>query len=196
MNSAPDRQGSSLPPRLTRGDLFVTFLMIGLSGFGGVLPFARRTLVERRRWLSADAFNDTLALCQSLPGPNIVNLSAAVGGQFGGPAGAVAAVTGLVGAPVAIVIVLGALYERFGSIGRTPAVIAALGAAAAGLVAATAMKMATPLLNRRPLSAAAVIGLAFVGGGLLRIPLPWVLLVLAPGGAIASWLDRGGARAR
>src|SRR5579863_6568850 len=77
------------------GDLFLAFLTVGLSGFGGVLPFARRMLVERRAWLSQAQFNETLALCQTLPGPNIVNVSVVVGARFAGVAGAVAAVTGL-----------------------------------------------------------------------------------------------------
>ena len=127
----------------TPGGLFLAFLGIGLSGFGGVLPWARRALVETRGWLTAEAFNETLALCQSLPGPNIVNLSVVVGGRFAGASGALAAVTGLVAAPVAIVIVLAMLYQRFGAMGRAPEAIAALGAAAAGLVAATAAKMAS-----------------------------------------------------
>ena len=185
---------SSGPP--TSWDLFFAFLMIALSGFGGVLPWARRVLVEDRGWLAAETFNDTLALCQSLPGPNIVNLSVVVGARFAGPRGAIAAVAGLVGAPVAIVIVLAALHDRFGAVGRTPEAIAALGAAAAGLVAATAAKMARPVVNSRPLSAGALIVAAFVGAGLLRAPLPWVLLALAPLSATAAWFRRGPGPAR
>ena len=92
MNSAASipRAGPSVRPR----ELFFAFLTIGLSGFGGVLPWARRELVDRRGWLAAEAFNDILALCQSLPGPNIVNLSVVVGGRFAGAAGALAAVLG------------------------------------------------------------------------------------------------------
>src|SRR5579863_2491216 len=108
------------------GALFMAFLGVGLSGFGGVLPFARRMLVEKRAWLSGEAFNETLALCQTLPGPNIVNVSVVVGARFAGPAGALAAVTGLMAAPVAIVLVLASLYGRYGEMGRAPAMLAAL----------------------------------------------------------------------
>ena len=170
----------------------MVFLTIALSGFGGVLPWARRVLVEDRGWLTAETFNDTLALCQSLPGPNIVNLSVVIGARFAGPGGAIAAVCGLVGAPVVIVIALAALYDRFGALGRTPEAIAALGAAAAGLVAATAAKMARPVVNSRPVSAGALILAAFVGAGVLRAPLTWVLLALAPMGAAAAWFGHGG----
>jgi chromate transporter len=169
------------------GALFLAFLGIAISGFGGVLPFARRMLVERRGWLSADEFNETLSLCQSLPGPNIVNLSIATGQRFAGARGAVAAVSGLVLAPMIIVIILGALYGRFGGVERLQGAVTGLGAAAAGLVVATAAKMAEPLLRRRPLSAGPFILLAFGGVGLMHWPLPWVLLGLAPISIAIVW---------
>ena len=169
------------------GALFVAFLVVGLSGFGGVLPFARRSLVERRAWLSEAQFAETLALCQTLPGPNIVNLSVVVGARFAGPAGAVAAVTGLMAAPVAVVLVLASLYARYGAVGRAPELVAGLGAAASGLVAATAVKMAWPLMRRRPVTAAPFVGVAFIAVGLFRLPLIWVLLALAPLSILAVW---------
>lgn len=169
------------------GALFVAFLTVGLSGFGGVLPFAHRMLVERRRWLDETQFNETLALCQTLPGPNIVNVSVVVGSRFAGPAGALAAVIGLMAAPVAIVLVLASLYGRFGAVGRAPEMIAALGAGASGLVAATAAKMAWPLIRRRPASATPFIAIAFAGVALIKLPLIWVLLALAPIAIAIAW---------
>jgi len=167
--------------------LFLAFLSIALSGFGGVLPWARRMLVDNKAWLTPEAFNETLALCQSLPGPNIVNMSIVVGSRFAGARGALAAFAGLTGAPVVIVLVLGLLYGHFGALPRLQGAILGLGAAASGLVAATAAKMATPLLRRRPLLAAPFMVLAFAGVGLLHFPLPWVLLALAPISVAAAW---------
>jgi chromate transporter len=167
--------------------LFLAFLSVGLSGFGGVLPFARRMLVERRAWLTEAQFTETLALCQTLPGPNIVNVSVVVGSRFAGAAGALAAAAGLLAAPVAIVLVLATLYGRYGAVGRAPAMVAGLGAAACGLVAATAAKMALPIVRKRPVTAAPFIALAFVGVGLMRWPLIWVLLALAPLSVAAAW---------
>lgn len=167
--------------------LFVAFLTVGLSGFGGVLPFARRMLVERRAWLTEAQFNETLALCQTLPGPNIVNVSIVVGSRFAGPGGALAAVTGLMAAPVAVVLVLATLYARFGQVGRAPELIAGLGAGASGLVAATAAKMAWPLIRKHPATAAPFIAIAFVGVGVLKLPLLWVLLALAPFSVALAW---------
>ena len=177
-------------------ELFITFLTIGLSGFGGVLPWARRVLVERKGWMSPEEFNETLSLCQSLPGPNVVNLSVVVGGRSAGPRGAIAALLGLVGAPVAIVLVLATLYARFGETGRIPGAITALGAAAAGLVWATAAKMARPLVMKRPVSCPAAIALAFMAIVWLRLPLPAVLAAFTPTGMVVVWHgpDRAGAR--
>lgn len=191
--ATPGPANPARPPQPDIRDLFFAFLGIAISGFGGVLPFARRMLVERRGWLTPDEFNETLSLCQSLPGPNIVNLSIATGQRFAGARGSVAAVSGLVLAPMAIVIVLGALYSRFGDLTRLQGAVTGLGAAAAGLVVATAAKMAEPLLRSRLLSAGPFILLAFAGVGVMRWPLPWVLLALAPVSVAVVWrLRRGG----
>jgi chromate transporter len=183
MQIEQDRSRDSPRP----GALFMAFLTVGISGFGGVLPFARRMLVERRAWLSEAQFNETLTLCQTLPGPNIVNVSVVVGSRFAGAAGVLAAVTGLMAAPVAVVLTLASLYARFGAVGRAPDLIAGLGAGASGLVAATAAKMAWPLIRKRPVSAMPFILVAFVAVGLLRLPLVWVLLALAPFSLALAW---------
>ena len=182
--------GPAVRPR----ELFIAFLVIGISGFGGVLPWARRVLVDRRGWLTADDFNDVLALCQSLPGPNIVNLSVVVGGRFAGGGGALAAVSGLVGAPVGIVICLAGLYERYGEEARVSAAIAALGAAASGMVVAMAVKMAIPLLRRSPIAASVLSVATFCCVGVLKAPLPLVLVGVVPVGAAIAWIARNRGR--
>ena len=101
--------------------LFLAFLSVGLSGFGGVLPFARRMLVDQKAWLDEAEFVETLALCQSLPGPNILNLSVVVGSRFAGVRGAFAALTGLTLAPVAIIIGLGLLMNALARRAAWPA---------------------------------------------------------------------------
>ena len=168
--------------------LFGGFLQVGMLGFGGVLPLARRMVVERRRWLSAGEFTDLLALCQFLPGPNVVNLAIALGGRFRGPAGALAAVLGLLGGPVAVVIGIGAVYGRFAAVPAVAHGLAGLAAAASGLVLATALRIAAPL-RRRPAGLAVAL-LALLAVALLRVPLLLVLLVLTPPGML---LHRRGA---
>src|SRR3981189_1888978 len=110
---APDFP-TSTPPGLI--SLFVTFAKISLAGFGGVLVWARRAIVDQHHWMTADEFNETYALCHFLPGPNVVNLSVVFGSRFRGIAGGIAAFAGLLGPPLVIVTILAALYARYGEI--------------------------------------------------------------------------------
>jgi chromate transporter len=167
--------------------LFATFLTIALSGFGGTLPFARRTLVERKAWLTSEDFTETLSLCQTLPGPNIVNMSIVVGARACGWRGSLAASLGLVGAPVIIVIALGVLYSRYGGLETVRNALVGLGASASGLIVATAARMAEPLLRSRPWLAAPFILTAFAAVAILRFPLPYVLIALGPASIAAAW---------
>jgi len=166
------------PDRLSRADIFSGFFIAGLSGFGGVLPFARRIIVERKRWLSDAEFADLFSLCQFLPGPNIVNLAAAFGARHRGVSGALAAMAGLLAAPITIVITLGLLFERYGSLPVVHHGLEGLAAAAAGLILATALKIAAPSL-RVPASLAVVV-LAFVLFAVLHLRLPVVIALALP----------------
>jgi len=135
--------------KLSHGALFSGFFQAGIIGFGGVLPFARRLMVEKWEWLTAAEFNDLFSLCQFMPGANIVNMSFAFGARHQGVSGALSAVAGLLAAPMAIVLALGALYARFGGIPVVQHGLAGLAAAACGLVAATAVKIAWPVVRRQ-----------------------------------------------
>lgn len=94
-------------------ELFLGFLTLGLIGFGGVLPLARKVIVEQRHWLSPEKFTELLGLCQFLPGGNIINLSVAIGMEFRGVRGAVSSLIGLIFAPTVIVVLLHYVYEQF-----------------------------------------------------------------------------------
>src|SRR6266853_3810741 len=107
---APDLP-TPTPPGLIA--LFVAFAKISLAGFGGVLVWARRAVVDQHRWMTADEFNETYALCHFLPGPNVVNLSLVFGSRFRGLAGGIAAFAGLLLPPMALMTILGALYARY-----------------------------------------------------------------------------------
>lgn len=159
-------------------ELFLRFTQVALSGFGGVMPFARRMLVEERRWLSAEEFADVLSLCQVLPGPNIVNLAVCVGARYHGARGALAAFAGLMTAPFFIVIALGALYTQYGHLPAVSSLFRGVSAAAAGLIVAMGLKMAA---SRRLRSAMALFAVAtFFGIALMRLPLVVLLLAVAP----------------
>jgi chromate transporter len=169
---------TSTPPGLIA--LFVAFAKISLAGFGGVLVWARRGIVDQRRWMTADEFNETYALCHFLPGPNVVNLSVVFGSRFCGVPGAVAAFTGLLGPPVVIVTILAALYAQFGEIDALRRILAGVSCAAVGLLMSAVFRMMMPLVKRRELVGLVVLAAVFIAIGLLRLPLAAVLLVAIP----------------
>src|SRR5579863_5073441 len=94
------------PPQVrpSLSELFVAFATVSLSGFGGVLAWSRRMMVEERRWLTAEQFNETYALCAFLPGGNILNFSVILGARFRGALGSIAAAVGLMGPPLFLVL--------------------------------------------------------------------------------------------
>ena len=176
------------PRSVTSSALFVGFLKIGLSGFGGVMPFARRMIVEQERWLSELEFLDVLSLSQFLPGPNIVNVSVIIGRRFRGVAGAVAASAGLMAMPLVIVLALATLYAQFSEVAAVRGACTGVSASASGLIVATALKLARPLKASTWQVIVAVT--AFVGIALLRVPLPWLLAVLCPVSIAVAWRTR------
>lgn len=170
-------------------DLFLHFMQVGASGFGGVMPWARRMLVEERRWLSDEEFSEALSLCQVLPGPNIVNMAVSVGTRFHGAPGALAAFLGLLGAPFAIILALGALFTQYGGLPAVSAAFRGISAAAAGLIVAMGFKMAASRRLRSPMMVFTLA--AFAGIALVRLPLGVFLLVAAPASiAAAAWRSR------
>jgi chromate transporter len=179
---------STIRPRMadpTVTEIFTGFFMIGVRGFGGVLPWARRTIVEERKWLTAAEFAEVLGLCQFLPGGNIINVSIALGARFRGVSGAAAAILGLLLAPVAIVIGLGAMYDQFAEQPVVRRAFAGLAAAASAFVLTASLKIAAPLRGRT--LAVAIIIVTFVAIAIFRLPLPVAMPVLAVVSILMLW---------
>ncbi|WP_225033909.1 chromate transporter [Paraburkholderia sp. XV] len=176
MDQHPDAPEHAPAP--TTREIFMGFLGLGLTSFGGALPLARRTIVDQHRWLTAAEFTDLLGLCQFLPGGNVINLSVALGMRFRGLPGALAGILGLIAGPSLVVIALGVLYEHTQNDPRIKHLFAGLAAAAAGLLVAMAVKILMPL--RHDLRAAAIAALGFIAIALLRFPLLPTMLVLTP----------------
>jgi len=194
----PDTLSSaSLPPPPTPSaptpallDLFLAFALISLSGFGGVLAWSRRMLVEERKWMTAEEFNDAYALCQFLPGPNVVNLSVVFGRRIRGLPGAAVALVGLIGPPFVIVTLIAFIYARWGEVAALQRMLLGVAAAAAGLMLGTCAKMALPLFKNR-LGPAPLVALAtFASIGVLRWRLYGALAVLVPLSIAVAWARR------
>ena len=176
-----------MPPKISPFALFIAFSQMALSGFGGVLPFAYRALVERRRWLTPEAFAKLLAFSQVMPGPTICNLSVMFGYRAGGIAGSASALGGMIAAPMAIVLGLGVAWHEFGGLPPVRRALTGMSAVVAGLILATAMKMARAVPRHvLPVCLSVV---AFVGVGLLRFPLIAVIACVAPVGILLAWRE-------
>jgi chromate transporter len=153
---------------------------MSLAGFGGVLVFARRAIVEQHRWMTAEEFNETFALCHFLPGPNIVNLTMVFGSRFRGIAGGLAAFTGLLGPPTIIMTVLATLYARFGDVDALRRILAGVSCVAVGLLLSVVFRMMMPLVRKRDGVGLVFLLAVFLAIGVARLPLATVLLVAVP----------------
>ena len=175
--STPELPTSSRP---TVTALFLAFAKMSVAGFGGVLYWARRAIVDEKRWLTADEFNETYALCHFLPGPNIVNFSMVFGARLRGIVGGMAAFAGLLMPPMLIMTALAALYARYGEIDALRRILAGISCAAVGLFIANVLRMAAPLVARRDVVGGAMLVVVFVAIGVVRLPLTAVLLAAIP----------------
>ena len=180
---------AAAPDNLAKPDLkalFLGFSSVGLSGFGGVLPFARRMLVEERRWLSAEEFNAQLGLCQFLPGPNVVNLAVLVGKRQAGLAGAVVAPLGLLAGPMLIVLILALLYDHYGNLPLAQSMLRGIAAVGCGLLFAMAWRMGMAIKDKLAFLPFTILVVAAIAW--LRWPMPLVMLAgLVLSGGVAYW---------
>lgn len=184
MSTAEDR-----PRPRSRTDLFVSFTLLALQGFGGVLAVVQREIVEHKRWLTREEFLEDWAVAQVLPGPNVVNLSLMIGGRHFGLTGALSALAGLLLAPCILALLLATAYAGVASHPLAQAALRGMGAVVAGLIIATGLKL-IPALRNNPLGY--VPGLAwalacFVAVALLRLPLAWVLLGMGGLSCVWAW---------
>ena len=175
------------------GALWWVFNRLALQGFGGVLPVAHRELIERERWVSPQQFVELLTLGQVLPGPNIINMAIILGDRFFGWRGALVAVLGLLALPLGIVLGLAMAYQQFAANALVAGALRGMGAVAAGLVIATAVKLARTLKgNPMGLGPCAMLSAAtavLVGG--LRWPMVGVVLGLGGLGMALAWRALG-----
>src|SRR5687768_17297916 len=171
-------QDAARPRSLT--DLFVSFTLLALQGFGGVLAVVQRELVEKKRWMTREEFIEEWSVAQIMPGPNVINLSIVLGARYFGLRGALVALAGMLTFPLLVVLALALVYAEFASSPYMTGALRGMGAVAAGLITATGLKL-LPALKKNVMGAAvcAILGvLAFVTIALFKLPLAWVLLVL------------------
>ena len=192
MAELPDTPAAMPEPLLRPASpaaLFSAFTRLALQGFGGVLPVAQRELVERQRWLTRDEFLALLGMGQMLPGPNIVNMALMFGDRFFGWRGAVAAATGVLAAPLGLVLVLALLAQQAQGLPAVQGALRGMGVVAAGLILSTAWRLGSSLRRNRlgvPLGATLLL-LTVACIAVLRWPLVAVVLALGPLAMALAW---------
>jgi chromate transporter len=182
--AAPSRNA----PRSTL-ELYRVFNRLALQGFGGVLAVAQIELVERTGWLTNEEFVEALSVAQVLPGPNVCNLALMTGDRFFGWRGAVAALGGMMAVPLLIVLALAAAYNHWAHLPAVSGALRGMGAVAAGLVIATALKLAATLKDS-PLGVPLCVAfgsVTFVAIALARLPLVWVVCGLGSLAIVVAW---------
>jgi chromate transporter len=170
-------------------ELYRVFNRLAMQGFGGVLAVAQTELVERTGWLTAEEFVEALSVAQVLPGPNVCNLALMTGDRFFGWRGAVAALAGMMLVPLLIVLALAAAYGHWAHLPAVSGALRGMGAVAAGLVIATALKLARTL-GANPLGLPLCLvfaGITFVAIALARLPLVGVVCGLGSVAITAAW---------
>lgn len=171
-------------------ELYWAFTILALQGFGGVLAVVQRELVEKKRWLTTEEFVEDWAVAQIMPGPNVVNLSVMLGDRYFGWRGAMASLAGMLSMPLVVVILIAAFLENAADTVAGQGALRGMGAVAAGLIAATGLKL-IPALRANPMGqrqALSVVALTFVLIALVRVPLAWVLLGVGTPACRLAWV--------
>ncbi len=173
------------PSSPTLAELFLAFLQIGVSAFGGAMPWARRILVEQRAWLDDEGFTEMLTICQAVPGPNIVNVSVFYGAKTRGVLGALASFLGLVGIPLAILLTLNVLYQHYADLPQVKSALLGMAAVATGFMFSMPLKLAQPLLRKGVAVALMLAAITLIV--VFHWTMPLVLLCCGAIGVVLAW---------
>jgi chromate transporter len=189
MPPMPEQEALNQPRSKT--DLFISFTLLALQGFGGVLAVVQRELVDKKRWMTREQFVEEWAVAQVMPGPNVVNLSLMIGGRYFGLPGALAGVAGMLAAPLVVALLLAVAFGTVSDAAWAQGALRGMGAVSAGLIAGTGIKLIAALQGNpmRMPACIALAALSFVGVALLRLPLAWVLLGVGLLGMGWAWLQ-------
>lgn len=150
MNETPSPHLQTAPgtmPAASLARIFLTFLTIGATSFGGAVPYLRNTLVTRRGWLTDPEFVELLSISQTLPGLNATNMSILVGQRLGGVAGALLAILGMCLPGGILMFTTGVVYRAHGDHAVATAALKGVAAAAVALALYTAVQLGRKSLH-------------------------------------------------
>lgn len=183
--SPPDARGETGRRPVSARALFLTFMWISMQSFGGALAIIERTVVRDKRWLSAQEFVGVYAVSQVLPGPTGISFCVMLGDRFHGFRGAVAALAGFLLLPAVLVIAVASLFEQFQHVPQVQGAVHGMGAATAGLIVSTALRLGRTLRGRR--IGIAVAAATFVAVALAHVPVGTVVLTLGVLSVLWAW---------
>jgi len=186
LNSPPTHPPLTHPAAPRLRSIFAAFSKIGLTSFGGGLSgWMLREFVQRRAWLTEQEFLSGLALAQAFPGVNVVNLAIWIGYQLRRGPGALAAASGIVVPPMAVALVLAALFSQVGDSHHVHIVLAGVAATAVGLSLQTGLRAARAAASN--LLRGLILAITFAAIFFWRLPLLWVVGTMAPLSIGLAW---------
>ena len=135
--------------KVTAFDIFLQFLIIGATSFGGVVPYLREGLVTKNHWVDDKEFVELLSISQSLPGLNATNMAILLGDRLKGWLGAAAGILGVCLPGALIMLAVGMFYKIHGDHPYVTYMLKGVAAAAAGLLLATCIQLGKKSLSHR-----------------------------------------------
>jgi chromate transporter len=179
VQGAQEHRAPANLPRPSLFELFWQFMIIGAVSFGGgIIAYEQILLVEKKKWLDLDDFMATLAISQTMPGLNSVNMAVLTGDRLRGVLGALAAGIGLILPGAAFVLIVGIAYLAKHDHPIADLLLAGIAAGATGLLAAITYKIGQTHLQH--VISCIIIITTFVLMSIFKLPLIMVLLIMAP----------------
>ena len=127
METPAERQEAAPSPP-TLADLFLLFLRLGATAFGGpaMVPYVGEFVVKRRKWMDPQTFKGGVVLAQSIPGATLMQTVAYVGLQMRGLPGALVSYIAFGLPAFLLMLAFSAVYAAYGSLPRVTSVFSGL----------------------------------------------------------------------
>lgn len=181
--AAAEKPGAKPAAPVSLLRIFIEFLIIGGTSFGGVVPYLRGGLVVRTGWLDDREFVEMLSICQSLPGLNATNMAVLVGQKLRGALGALLAIVAICLPGAVMMYIVGVIYHAHGDHAAVTGALKGVAAAAVGLILTTVVQ-----LGRKSLTGVAdliFVGVTVAAVMIFHVSVPMTLLSV--GAAAILW---------
>ncbi len=143
----PLAEARSAVAQVPISQIFLEFLIIGATSFGGVVPYLRRSLITKQHWVDEKEFVEMLSISQSLPGLNATNMAILVGEKLHGVTGSIAAILGICLPGAVLMYIVGIFYRIHGDHIWITAALKGVAAAAVGLILSTVVSLSKKSLS-------------------------------------------------